>query len=62
MIDFKGRHCEKAIILWGVRWYLAYPIFASEPKKRGATEKPVAPGLHLQEGAVRTRWPGAPRP
>ena len=26
MIDFKGSHFEKAIILWGVRWYVAYPI------------------------------------
>jgi hypothetical protein len=53
MIDFKGSHFEKAIILWGVRWYVAYPIFASEAKKRGPTEKPVAPGLHRQEDALR---------
>src|SRR5215813_13232219 len=26
MSDFKGSHFEKAIILWGVRWYVAYPI------------------------------------
>ena len=26
MIDFKGSHFEKGIILWGVRWYVAYPI------------------------------------
>ena len=25
MIDFKGSHFEKEIILWGVRWYVAYP-------------------------------------
>nr|WP_284945010.1 DDE-type integrase/transposase/recombinase [Acidisoma sp. PAMC 29798] len=25
-IDFKGSHLERDIILWGVRWYLAYPI------------------------------------
>jgi putative transposase len=25
-IDFKGSHFEKEIILWGVRWYVAYPI------------------------------------
>ena len=62
MIDCKGSHFEKAIILWGVRWYVAYPIFASEPKKLGPKEKPLAPGLHLQEGAVRTRLPGAPHP
>src|SRR3954464_15569785 len=26
MIDFKGSQFEQAIILWGVRWYVAYPI------------------------------------
>src|SRR5262245_62099100 len=26
MIDFKGSHFEKEIIMWGVRWYVAYPI------------------------------------
>ena len=26
MIDFKGSHFEKEIILWGMRWYVAYPI------------------------------------
>src|SRR3954469_2058711 len=26
MIDFKGSHFEKEMILWGVRWYVASPI------------------------------------
>jgi len=26
MIDFKGSQFKKEIILWGVRWYVAYPI------------------------------------
>src|SRR6478752_5051809 len=26
MIDFKGSQFEREIILWGVRWYVAYPI------------------------------------
>jgi transposase-like protein len=26
MIDFKGSHFEKEIIVWGVRWYVAYPL------------------------------------
>jgi putative transposase len=26
MIKFKGSHFEKDIIVWGVRWYAAYPI------------------------------------
>ena len=26
VVDFKGRHFEREIVLWGVRWYVAYPI------------------------------------
>jgi transposase-like protein len=26
MIDFKGSHFEREIILWGGPWYVAYPI------------------------------------
>jgi putative transposase len=26
MIDFKGSQFEREIIMWGVRWYVAYPI------------------------------------
>jgi hypothetical protein len=26
MIAFKGSHFERDVILWGVRWYVAYPI------------------------------------
>jgi len=26
VIDLKGSHFERDIILWGVRWYVAYPI------------------------------------
>lgn len=26
MIDFKGSQFEREIILWGIRWYVAYPI------------------------------------
>jgi putative transposase len=26
MIEFKGSHFEREVILWGVRWYMAYPI------------------------------------
>lgn len=25
-MDFKGSHFEKEIILWGMRWYVAYPL------------------------------------
>ena len=26
MIEFKGSHFEREVILWGVRWYVVYPI------------------------------------
>ncbi len=26
VIDFEGGHFEREIALWGVRWYVAYPI------------------------------------
>jgi putative transposase len=26
MIRFKGSHFERDVILWGIRWYVAYPI------------------------------------
>ena len=26
MLDFKGNQFEREILLWGVRWYVAYPI------------------------------------
>ena len=25
-VEFKGSHFERGVILWGVRWYVAYPI------------------------------------
>jgi transposase-like protein len=25
-VDFKGSHFEKEIILWSIRWYVAYPV------------------------------------
>jgi putative transposase len=26
MIEFKGSHFEREVILWGMRWYVAYPM------------------------------------
>ena len=26
MIEFKGSHFKRDVILWAVRWYVAYPI------------------------------------
>ncbi|MGH7121883.1 MAG: IS6 family transposase [Acetobacteraceae bacterium] len=33
MIDFKGSHFERDIILWGVRWYVAYPMSYRQPEE-----------------------------
>lgn len=33
MVDFKGNHFENAIILRGVRWYVAYPISYRQPEE-----------------------------
>jgi hypothetical protein len=26
MIEFKGSHFERDVILWAIRWYVAFPI------------------------------------
>jgi hypothetical protein len=32
MIEFKRSHFEREITLWGVRWYVAYPINYRQPQ------------------------------
>jgi putative transposase len=34
VVDCKGAHFEKEIILWGVRWYVAYPISYRQLEER----------------------------
>lgn len=43
MIDCKGGHFEKAILLWGVRWDMAYPISYRQVEEMGG-ERGVAVG------------------
>ena len=33
MIEFKGSHFERDVILWAVRWYVAYPITTASSRK-----------------------------
>ena len=33
-MDFKGSQFERDIILWGVRWYVAYPISYRQLEER----------------------------
>jgi hypothetical protein len=32
-IEFKGSHFERHVNLWGVRWYVAYPISYRQPEE-----------------------------
>jgi putative transposase len=34
MIEFKGSHFEQEVILWGVRWYVAYPMSYRQLEER----------------------------
>jgi putative transposase len=38
MSAFKGSQFEQALILWGVRWYVAYPI-SSRQLEEGMRER-----------------------
>ena len=49
-MNFKGSHFEKAIILWGVRWYVAYPI-----SYRQLEEMMGERGVHVDH-ATLNRW------
>jgi putative transposase len=33
MIEFKGSHFEREVILWGVGWYVAYPTATANLRK-----------------------------
>ena len=33
IIAFKYRHVVRQVILWAVRWYVAYPISDSQPEE-----------------------------
>jgi len=50
MITFKGSHFEKEIVLWGVRWYVAYPI-----SYRQLEEMMSERGVHVDH-ATLNRW------
>jgi transposase-like protein len=50
MIDFKGSQFEKEIIVWGVRWYVAYPI-----SYRHLEERMQERGVNVDH-ATLNRW------
>ena len=49
-IAFKGSHFERDVILWGVRWYVAYPI-----SYRQIEEMIREPGVEVDHSTLR-RW------
>ena len=58
-IEFKGSHFERDVILWGVRWYVAFPISYRQLEEmmedRGVEVRPcgqTGPGA----GAARAAW------
>lgn len=56
MIDFKGSQFERDVVLWGVRWYVAYPISYRQLEKmmqeRGVTVDHSSLSLGAQVHAV----------
>ena len=50
MINFKGSHFENDIILWAIRWYVAYPI-----SYRHLEEMMQERGVHVDH-ATLNRW------
>ena len=34
MVDFKGSQFEREIIMWAVRWYVAYPLSYRQLEER----------------------------
>ena len=55
MIDFKGSRFEREIVLWGVRWYVAYPISYRQleemMEERGVEVDRAAIESYIQRGA-----------
>ena len=65
MIDFSGSHFEKAIIVWGVRWYVAYSVSYRQleemRQERGVwVDYSTLNGLQiLVGGLLYDRWHGS---
>jgi putative transposase len=55
-MDFKGSHFERDIVLWGVRWYVAYPIsYRQLEREFVAHKRPVSNSWRLDETSVRIK-------
>ena len=50
VVDFKGSHFEREIVLWNVRWYVAYPI-----SYRQLEEMMEGRGVEVDHSSL-TRW------
>ena len=51
-ISFTWAHFPQAIILKGVRWYLAYPILITVIRRRGVPEKSTIDGRAAHKAAI----------
>jgi putative transposase len=50
MIELKGSHSEREVILWGVRWYVAYRSAILKQQSRVRTSKrPVGSSWRMDE-------------
>lgn len=61
MIEFKGSHFEKESILWGARWYVAYPISyrqLEDEKQFRRRQQPVGKSWRRAETYVRVKGQG----
>ena len=68
-MDFKGSQFERDIILWGVRWYVAYPISYRQLEEMmqdisadigvatGEAERAALLDVHAQISAELSRLP-----
>jgi transposase-like protein len=60
MVDFKGAHFEKDIILTCVRWYVAYPLSYRQLEAAFHRRKrPVEISSRMDETYIRVRGNGA---
>ena len=58
MIEFKGSHFERDVILWGVRWYVAYPLARRCGRQQSRSGESRREQSRLQLPAARPRADG----
>jgi hypothetical protein len=61
MIDFKGSHFERDVTLWGVRWYVAYPMSYRqlEAMMKSEASQSTTPRSTAGSSSMRLCWRAA---